>query len=909
MSFMFKWIYYLVLFQLLRPYFSFVESNVFAVRVNEPPSQFVMCVSIVQWRVAIGAYLCSLGPNKSLNTRNRRYSAGFNIYNNGLYYLSFILCCIFFPFALFICSLSETFPFLNSLSPLFFYLRDLKYICKVSLIFSRITVFFMHSFLFSITKKPGLILKLLNSYVKRFLYFLMLSLSCESFFYSFYLHYMLMQCGDVEPNPGPHTASLKNLSICHWNLNSIPAHNFVKINLLEAFIHTNNHDVIFLSETYLDSSVDSSDQNLRIEGYNLVRCDHPSDLKQGGVCVYFKEHLNLIVRNDLCKLRECLVCEIRSDNNKKSFVTGLYRSPSQTVEQFEEFKINFSAILSSIHNENPFVSVVLGDFNARNSIWWTDDIDNYWGTDIDAIASYQGYTQLIDSPTHILSRSSSCIDLIFTSQPNLILESGVNPTLYEACHHQIIYAKINFQIHFPVPFQRKVWDYSKADITLIRRSLKAINWQEIFRFSDVNRQVASLNSIILNVFENFTPVRMITCNDKKPPWYNNHIATAIRKKNRALKNYNRRGQNATDFETLNLVTSNCSKLIQESKEKYLTKVGNKLNDPLLAPKAYWSLLNGSLGKQKMPQIPPLFEDGTFVTDIQYKADLFNKFFAKQCNINDTGSILPPFDSITNACINNFVVNPAHISRIIKRLNIYKAHGWDGISVRMIKMCEEELITPLHLIFSNCIRTSTYPDIWKKANVVPIHKKLSKQFIKNYRPISLLPIFSKIFEKLIFDALYQYFSDNSLFCPQQSGFRVGDSCICQLLSISHDIFSAFDSCPSLEVRSVYLDISKAFDKVWHEGLLFKMKQYGVSGNLLTLIKSFLSNRQQRVVLNGQSSSWEPMHAGVPQGSVLGPLFFLIYINNLPDGLNSNVKIFADDTSIFRLLTIPNLLQTP
>ena len=147
-------------------------------------------------------------------------------------------------------------------------------------------------------------------------------------------------------------------------------------------------------------------------------------------------------------------------------------------------------------------------------------------------------------------------------------------------------------------------------------------------------------------------------------------------------------------------------------------------------------------------------------------------------------------------------------------------------------------------------------------------------------------------------MFSFFSENDLISPKQSGFRSGDSCTNQLLSIAHEILSAFDD--DHEVRGVFLDISKAFDRVLHEGLLFKLQQYGISGELITLIKDFLSCRKQRVVLNGQHSPWADVKAGVPQGSILSPLLFLVYINDLPNGLNSNVKLFADDTSLFSVV---------
>ena len=178
------------------------------------------------------------------------------------------------------------------------------------------------------------------------------------------------------------------------------------------------------------------------------------------------------------------------------------------------------------------------------------------------------------------------------------------------------------------------------------------------------------------------------------------------------------------------------------------------------------------------------------------------------------------------------------------------------------------------------------------------QKNDKQILSNYRPVSLLPVCSKIFERLIYNSMYKHISDNNLLSPNQSGFRTGDSCINQLLSITYDIFHCFDE--GMETRAIFLDISKAFDKVWHKGLIYKLRQYGFSGNLLALLTDFLSNRKQRVVLNGQHSSWADINAGVPQGSILGPLLFLVYINDLTENLHSNPKLFADDTSLFSIV---------
>ena len=178
-----------------------------------------------------------------------------------------------------------------------------------------------------------------------------------------------------------------------------------------------------------------------------------------------------------------------------------------------------------------------------------------------------------------------------------------------------------------------------------------------------------------------------------------------------------------------------------------------------------------------------------------------------------------------------------------------------------------------------------------------YTSMDKQIVPNYRPVSLLPICSKIFEKLIFIELFKFFEDSNLLSKHQSGFLPGDSCLYQLLAIAYDIFSSFDCNKTLETGSVFLDISKAFDRVWNDGLLLKFKKIGVSGNLFQLIKSFLSGRFQRVLLNEQKWDWETIQAGVLQGLILEPLFFLIYMNDLTDNLDNNVKLFADETSLF------------
>ena len=284
-------------------------------------------------------------------------------------------------------------------------------------------------------------------------------------------------------------------------------------------------------------------------------------------------------------------------------------------------------------------------------------------------------------------------------------------------------------------------------------------------------------------------------------------------------------------------TDECTALILDAKIKYVRCMSNKLNDPLTAINTYWSILNPFLNNRKISVIPPLLVNGDIITSLSKKADLFNKFFADQCTpLNDLNK-LPPLYLKADKKLCNLSINKNGIFTITTNLDPNKSDGLDNLSLRIIKLCGDSLIYPLKCIFEGALQQGKYPGCWKKANVVPVHKKENKSLIKNYRPISLLPILGKIFKRLIYKDLFNHFYCNNLFTKNQSGFIPGYSCIFQLLSIVYEINSSLDCNPTKHVRVVFLDISKAFDKVWHEELFSKL-----GGELLNLFKDYLQECQ-------------------------------------------------------------------
>ena len=415
------------------------------------------------------------------------------------------------------------------------------------------------------------------------------------------------------------------------------------------------------------------------------------------------------------------------------------------------------------------------------------------------------------------------------------MESGVHSSLHENCHHQITFAKFNLKIYYPPPYEREVWHYQKANSENIRKAINEFPWERRFSNSDDDEKVYLFNKTIKNIVYNYIPHETIICNDRDPPWINKNIKKFINDKNHAYKCYRQNENNSLTFQNFQFLQSKLNSLIEESKHKYHARLSKKLSDPATSPKSYWSILKTFLNNKKIPCIPPLLHENKFIIDFRSKAEIFNTFFAKQCSLINTSSVLPTTLIMkTRGSLSTIRFTSDDILKIIRNLDPNKAHGHDMISIRMVKLCDASLCKPLELIFKSCLESGKFPLEWKKANVVPAHKKGDKQLLKNYRPISLLPIDGKIFERILYNNMFEFFTKNHLISHSQSGFKSGDSCINQLLSITHEIYKSFDD--GLDVRGVFLDISKAFDKVWHKGLLYQRYYIGFPGYLTVLLAS-------------------------------------------------------------------------
>ncbi|MEW8547864.1 MAG: reverse transcriptase family protein, partial [Candidatus Thiodiazotropha sp.] len=343
-------------------------------------------------------------------------------------------------------------------------------------------------------------------------------------------------------------------------------------------------------------------------------------------------------------------------------------------------------------------------------------------------------------------------------------------------------------------------------------------------------------------------------------------------------------------------------MIRESKNAYYEKLAEKLKSNTFSTKDWWSTLKTFISPNSSSSIPPLEHNNSIYSDETDKANIFNKYFQSQTNLDETNAVLPDLiPSVINSELNTIVLTPLEVESVLKSLTVGKASGPNGLNNRVLKELSSELSIPFCSFFNQSLRVGTLPVFYKEANVCPIPKKGDMSAVSNYRPISLLNAEVKVFERLVFKYLYNHFHNNNLLSSFQSGFIPGDSTVNQLTFLYNTFCQALDS--GKEVRAVFCDISKAFDRVWHAGLLHKLKAAGVTGEVLDWFKDYLSDRKQRVVLPGALSDWTSIKAGVPQGSILGPLLFLLYINDIVVDIGSSVRLFADDTSLFIVVDDP------
>ena len=313
-------------------------------------------------------------------------------------------------------------------------------------------------------------------------------------------------------------------------------------------------------------------------------------------------------------------------------------------------------------------------FNAHSQFWRPDGDTNPEGMEIENLFTSLGLSQIISEPTNFEpNKKPSCIGLIATDQPNLILDCGSRASLDTYCHHQIIYCKVNFRIPPPPPFERKIWHFNRANTSAIKRSMTNFPWLQHFsNNTDPNCQVKTLPENFLNIMSNFIPNETKRFLPRDPPWITKSLKTMLNRKNRLFKNYKRHRYKEEDKVRLEVFPIECQKAVETAKSSYITNMGNKVNDSGTSQKSYWKIITRVMNKCRAPKIPPLLINNRFILDCREKAKHFNYFFSQQCNPISNSSVLPNFTFLTNKRIAHITIGNDEIIALIRNINSNKA---------------------------------------------------------------------------------------------------------------------------------------------------------------------------------------------------------------------------------------------
>ena len=681
----------------------------------------------------------------------------------------------------------------------------------------------------------------------------------------------------------PMTSNL--LDICHLNVRSL---NDEQLDAMRAEL-ISDYDVICLSETNLPSAR-CTDLNL-IGFHPIVRKDRVGR-SGGGVAVYAANYLGLTRMTELeVPELEAMWVKVKAGNNIV-LLCICYRPPNSKPD----FWLNLQASIDLAKQTGIGKILITGDLNA--------DPNTRDGNLLKLLTLSNNFEIHVKEPTRFTPQTSSILDQFISNLKHLLKNIEVLDPV-GACDHCVIRATLQFNSNFnkPKSFTRHVWQYHLTDVTEFKNNLRHADWDICFT-DDIDETCTKWTSTFFNIARMCIPNKVVTIRPCDKIFFTPELRRMRRKKNRLHKQA-KRCNSVKSWNDFRDYRNQYNNKIKEAKLNAMKKQAEDLRDPSNLPvKKWWKLAKSFLknDSQNSSCYPALKVQNDLVTDDKDKAEAFNSHFIQYSNIDDMNTPKPDDTVQSDTILETLAIPEKDVLDLLNAMNQKKASGPDLISQEMLKLAGDAIAPSLTMLFNHCLNKSYFPKIWKRANVIPLHKKDEKDIINNYRPISLLSCVGKLFERAVFKYVYNFLRDTGAISLKQSGFKPGDSTVYQLAHLYHIFTEALDK--QKDIRVVFCDISKAFDRVWHPGLLSKLSRIGITGKLLDWFKNYLTDRQQRVVINGQHSNWASVLAGVPQGSVLGPLLFLIYINDITDEVESSeVRLFADDTILYIFIDNP------
>ena len=618
-----------------------------------------------------------------------------------------------------------------------------------------------------------------------------------------------------------------------------------------------------------------------------------------GVAIYIKDSVEILPceLKELENVNENLFTLVKT-NNTKILIGCIYRSDSVNKEtSINQLTDMFDRIMNSnIKYDKLFI---FGDFNLKKIRW--EDLTNSPGVlDNKFIKCFQDHflEQIIDSPTrHRVKQKSNILDLVFTLDKNDIKNVHHLSSLGKSDHEVL-----TIDVNLPKPNSsnnKQKLNFNKMDTEGFKQYLDNCKWDQL---DSLNCQecIDKVYNIINIGIEKCVPLKIVKTSKSKQPWLNTSCHKNAKKKYLLYKRFLK--SNSKYYHNKYLKQRNLlKKIIRKSVREYEKHVSANSKTNV---KEFWRYVNSKL--KRTTGLSNLTKpDGTLTTSDEEICTLLNDFFVSVLTKENLDNMPVPENKNNNTFLSDIIITSRAVQDKLLKLDPHKATGPDKIPTSLLKNLAAELSTPLTILFNKSLSEGYVPSQWKEAEVIAIFKKGNKNLSNNYRPVSLTSVLCKTLESFVTDSLQNYMENNKFFSECQHGFRKHRSCVTQLLEVMNDFTNLIDNGHNIDV--LYLDFSKAFDTVPHERLLAKLKSYGITNNIHSWIKSFLSDRKQRVRVNNSFSNFSPITSGIPQGSILGPVLFIIFINDLPDCVESGCKIFADDTKIYNSTENSGVIQ--
>lgn len=653
-------------------------------------------------------------------------------------------------------------------------------------------------------------------------------------------------------------------------------------------------DIIFVTEVLPKANALSVHQALlSLPGYTLftnfeteLMCQSSKGTR--GVGIYVQ---NCLHATTVCfpgtTFTEQLWVKIKLKGSDSLYAGCIYRSPSGDSQRSIE---DLCYLLRTVCASNPSHLLVAGDFNLPHIDWNlhlcrapdSNPAHQFLST-VQDLFLFQHVTE----PTRYRDGvSPSLLDLILTNEEGMITSMDFCPGLGKS-DHVMIKSKLAVYSSVCKPNCLK-WNFSRANFQELDKQLSKISWDFLYT-EDINSGYSHFCSMLLSLQSEHIP--KARSSQARKNIYMNSQALRLKRQKRTLWATYTRSQKPVDLARYKICRNKLRGLTRKLRRDFESELVSNIKSN---PKAFWKYSNSRT--KVRPRLGDLRNSsGTLVSHDQAKAGILNEYFAGNFT-KEKPFTEPEFeDSFGGRLLTDVRVSTQSVQAKLLALKPSCAPGPDDIHPRVLRELSHTLARPLSLLFRRSLDTETLPAAWKQGVVVPIHKKGDKQLPENYRPVSLTSVPCKVLESLIRDELMRHLDSHGLLSEHQHGFRPRRSCSTQLLEALDDWTRMMDR--KIPVDVVYLDFRKAFDLVPHKRLLFKLHRCGVSGKLLSWIEAFLSGRTQQVTIGGCRSNSVPVTSGVPQGSVLGPLLFLLYVNDLPEAVSCSVKLFADDAKLF------------